>query len=373
MQAHQEETARVGIDSLLAGEQRYNDTYNADALIEAHGNELRYNKSLGWLVYDGTRWQADAEYAVVELAKQTLQQMLWRAADIPDSKARGALLAHINRSLNYDGLRYMVNAAKSDPRIRAKVEDFDADPWLLNVRNGTIDLRTGELNSHSPWDYITQLAPVKYDPDARSEEWEDFVLWAAGDREDLRDYLQMALGYSLTGTTGEKVFFYAYGNGNNGKTTLLEAVKYAMGDYADAVPIETVISKGGVSGDQTRDNVALVGKRFIIAIEPDAGQAFKMGRIKQITGGDSLPAKPLYKEQFSFTAQLKLWVGGNYKPSVPDSGNAAWSRIRLIPFDNSVSDDQKDQDKPRRLREAAPAILAWLVEGSCGGRQQGDW
>ena len=249
-------------ESILAGEHQYNDTYNANALIEQHGNQIRYVKGWGWLAWDGKRWERDADDRVIQFAKTTIQQMMFQAAKLTDRNAQWELMKHIRRSLDYPRLTAMVKLAQSDQRIRMRPEDFDKHPMRFNAQNGTIDLYTGELLPHDPNDFITQLDGCAYDPEERSELWEGLVLWASGGLEDLRDYLQRALGYSLTGKTGEKVFFFCYGaEGNNGKSTLLEAVKYFMGDYGLAVATETVLSKGGVGGSQTRDNRALEGKR----------------------------------------------------------------------------------------------------------------
>lgn len=355
-----------------AGEPQYNDTYNANALIEHFGDQLRYVKGWGWLAWDGKRWERDAEHRVRELAKTTLQQMTWEASKIEDRQVRGTLLKHLNRSLDYPRLTAMVALAESDERIRARMEDFDRDPMLLNAANGAIDLRTGKLRPHDPADRLTQLTPIEYTPDAPSETWEQFILETAAGRDDLRNYLQAALGYTLTGLTSEKVFFLCFGaQGDNGKSTLLEAVLYVMGEYGLAVAPETILSKNGVSGDQTRDNVNLQGKRYVIAVEPDEGTQFRMGRIKQLTGSDTLPARKLYREAFHFQPALKLWLAANNRPNVPESGNAAWARVKMIPFDNHVPKEQQDKDLKYKLQEAAPAILAWMVQGCLRWQKDG--
>jgi putative DNA primase/helicase len=353
-----------GFEVLDSTEQTFNDTMNADALIARYGDRIRYVRGWGWLAYDGTRWEKDAEADVIEFAAETMRALGKWAFDLPNSDTRKRLLAHANRSLDMRDLSNMVKRAESDRRVRAKVEDFDRDPMKFNCLNGTLDLATGTLQPHNSADYITHQSGVEYDASARSARWEEFVLWAAKGREDLYDYLQRALGYSLTGKTSEKAFFFCYGpSGDNGKNTLLEAVKYVMGSYGITVPIETIISKQGASGDVSRDNVALIGKRFIVASEPEEGQRFKMGRLKVLTGSDSMPAKALYKEAIDFVPVLKIWLSANNQPTVPENGDAAWQRIKTIPFDAKIAKDRINRKLGEDFREDASAILTWLVTG----------
>lgn len=355
--------AQQPIDLPRTSDHKYNDSDNANDLIALYGDQIRYVKGWGWLAWDGQRWERDADDQVMELAKKTLRQLLWDAASMPDY-ARSARISHLCRSLDTRNLKAMVDNAQTDPRIRKQVADFDKDPWLFNAQNVTVNLKSGETHEHSPEDHITKVAACDYDPEAHSEEWEKFILWASKNRENLRDYLQKALGYSLSGSIGDKSFFYCFGGGDNGKTTILEVVAHIMGDYAGSVPIESVISKGGVSGNEIRENVQLVGKRLIIATEPDAGQSFRIARIKSITGGDSLTAADLYQSRYNFVPILKLWIGGNHKPNVPDNGDAAWNRLRLVPFDNQIEREKRDEGKKARLQTTeAAGILAWLVRG----------
>lgn len=361
----QQETSEP-IELLLASQQRYNDTFNALKLVEMYGDVIRYNKNWGWIAWDGQRWEVDAEDLVIERATQTLEKLGVQALQLADKQERGALLAHVNRSLDYNKLTSMVKRARSHDCIKSKVTDFDTGRSLFNAQNGTIDLQTGDLHAHNPADMITRVSPTPYDPEARSTVWDEFLQWVTRNDKQLADYLQRVAGYTLTGLSSEKCMFVCYGpGGNNGKTTLLEALRYTMGqDYAIAVAPETVTLKGGISGDQTRDNVALVGKRLVTTVEPDAASRLNAGRIKQIRGGDTLPIKPLYHEAYDYKPELKLWMATNARLGVSETGNAMFESIREIPFDAHISREEVDKDLPRKLEEAAPAILAWAVKGA---------
>jgi putative DNA primase/helicase len=355
-------TQETAADLGSLGEGIYNDTWNAAQLIDRNGHHIRYVKGWGWLVYDGKRWERDADDAVVELVKETITAEFALVGEMKDSGDRKRLTLHLSRSLDYRRLVDAANAARSDRRVRMRPEQFDQRPWLFNCQNGTLDLQSGQLFDHDPKDYITQVAACDYDPDAQSDEWERFMDWVTVGRADLREYIQRALGYALTGLTREKAFWFAYGpQGDNGKTTLLEAVLHAVGDYGCSVGVETLL--GGREGSVSNDLAALNGKRFAIASEPDEGKTFRVGRLKQLTGSDTIKARFLNREFFEYKPVLKLWIAANNRPAVPESGDATWERFKVVPFDNHVSKADRDGALGERLRKAAPAILAWLVQG----------
>lgn len=301
---------------------RYTDTANAERLLERHGDKLRFVPEWGWLVWDGKRWRRDASGQVMELAKETIRNLRDEAVSVVDSRRREELERHANGSEARAKLYAMVDLARTDPRVVRSVEDFDTDPFLFNVQNGTLDLRTGEPKDHDPNDHITKLSPATWDPKAHSEVFEAFLeSITCGDR-DLATYLQEALGYSLTGDTREKGFFFCYGpNGNNGKSTLLEAFLYLMGDYGTTIDPQALMA--GNSTDRRNVYAGLVGARFVLGNEPEDGQRLAMGEIKRLTGRDTIRGRYLYKDDFSFVPQLKLWLAANDRPDVRDASDAA--------------------------------------------------
>jgi putative DNA primase/helicase len=362
----QQQSARQPIDlvdTMLERELLFNDTTNANQLIAANGDKIRYVKGWGWMVYDGKRWKRD-EGAVIALARETMQRLGADALKIENRQERYAKMNHYSRSLNRRNLQDMVTVAQSDKRIRAEADDFDTNPYLFNAQNGTIDLRTGELLDHDPEHLITQIAACDYDPDAWDETYADFVMWVANGRQDLHGYLQEALDYSLTGLTGEKCMFMCYGpEGDNGKSVLLEGFNDMMGDYGAPTDIGIVLSRGDKTSGPTPDLAALAGKRFVVASETEGGQAWRISQLKRITGGDTITASFKYENPFEFTPQFKIWLGTNSKPEVREGGKAVWERLKLIPFDNRIARDKRDVKLREKLKEAAPAILAWAVEG----------
>src|SRR5690606_8207541 len=175
------------------------------------------------------------------------------------------VLRFANSSENRSRLESMIVLAQSRPGIPARPEDFDADPWLLNVNNGTLDLRTGELRDHRREDLITKIVPVDYKPDAECPRWESFIHEIMDGDEELIRYLQKAVGYSLTGDISEQAFFFLHGAGSNGKSVFLSTIKTLMGDYGQQAPSSLLLLKKGegVPNDVAR----LKGARFVSTTE----------------------------------------------------------------------------------------------------------
>lgn len=353
---------------------KYTDLGNAERLVERHGEKLRYVPQWGWLVWDGKRWQRDETGQVMEFAKEMVSNLRREAAETRVPGRGDELWKHARSSESRMRLQAMVELARSDPAVVRTVDDFDKNPWLFTCQNGTLDLHDGTLHPHDPQDHIMKLAPVNYDPDARSEDWEQFLADVFEGDQDLIAYMQRAVGYSLTGSVREPAFFIPWGAGRNGKSTFFRAVTRVLGDYAKDTPVQTFMRKQ-FSGGATNDQAALAGARLITASEPEANQTLDIGLVKRITGGDPITARFLNKEFFTYTPQAKVWMATNHKPSIPENTTAVWARIKLIPFTVSFY-GREDKTIEARLEAAKEAILAWAVQGcrdwQCNGLNDPD-
>jgi putative DNA primase/helicase len=345
---------------------RRTDVGNAQRLVAAFGHAMRYCAPWKrWLVWDGGRWARDDRQRVREYAKTVTRDMLHEAADLPAGDRQRALVEYALRSQKADRLRAMIELAQSDPTLAMVPGDFDADPWLLNVDNGTIDLRSGQLREHRRADLITKLAPVTYDPAATSDVWTRFLADAMQENAALIAFLQRCVGYSLTGTTGEEVLFFLLGPEASGKSTFAEAIKATFGDYARTTDFETFLQKKGDRGIPN-DIAALAGARLVVSIEMADGKHLAEGLVKHLTGGDTVSARFLFGEFFDFIPQFKLWLAANDAPRVRHSDRAIWRRILRIPFEHTVPEAARDPAIKATLKDPArggPAILAWAVAG----------
>ena len=358
---------------------RLTDTGNAERFVAQHGDDVRYDfTASGWFIYDGMRWRGDDVGHVIELAKQTARSIYADVAGEPDPKQRRALSKWAAASESDSKVKALLSLARSSVPVRR--HELDADPWLLNVLNGTLDLRTAELRGHDRDDLITKLAPVEYEAEKNQHDaesfpdtgWERFVEQAAPDPE-LRAFLQRACGYALTGDTGEQVLFFIHGPTASMKSTFLEAVKATMGDYALTADFDTFLARRDV-GRPRNDIARLAGSHMVVSIEVEEGKRLAESLVKMLTGGDTVSARKLYQEAFEFRPTFKLFLAANDTPRIRDSDAALWRRIRRIPFEQSLPLEKRDPQVKARLTDTAlsgPAILKWLVEGCLAWQRDG--
>jgi putative DNA primase/helicase len=352
----------------------YTDSGNAERIVARHGSDLRYcHPQKTWYVWDERRWTPDRQGRLMELAKTIARALYAEAAGIEKDADRKACAEFARKCESTDRKKAALVSAQSEPGIPVMPEQFDADPFLLNCLNGTVDLRTGDLNPHRREDLITKLCPARYEPAARSDLWERFLDDATGGDQELRDFLQRAVGYSLTGDVSEEVLFFVHGPGRSGKSTFMEAIKATLGDYAKSADFESFVQRNQ-PGAVRNDIAELAGRRFVVSIEVDDGKKLAEGLVKLLTGGDTVRARFLYQEAFDFVPQFKLWLAANHAPKVKHDDSAMWRRILRIPFEHVVPKEKCDPTVKARLKnveDCGPAILAWAVEGCLRWRERG--
>lgn len=359
-----------------------NDIGNANRLILHHGAALRFVIGIGWHTWDGRRYEFDpAIVAARKLAHETVRTMTLQALDIraaseKQAKSKTQLIKFAIGSGNTSKINGMLTQA--EPHLAATADLLDADPWMLNCLNGTVDLRTLELRPHTQSDLLTKLVPIAYDPVAACPIWERFVSEIFGGDAQMVDFLQRSLGYSLTGITTEQLVFILHGSGSNGKSVLLETIAAVLSDYAQQCPSDTFVSND--KGSHIPNDIArLVGSRFVSIVETEQDRKLAEGLVKQATGGDRLVARFLHKEWFEFTPKFKLWMATNHKPRVRGNDNAIWRRLRLLPFlitfadPEEAKDDQpiKDRGLKNKLMNELPGILNWMIRGCIMWQNEG--
>jgi putative DNA primase/helicase len=258
---------------------------------------------------------------------------------------------------------------EAEPHLIVTVDQLDREPYLLNFKNGTVDLRTGEIRPHNPEDLITKSVPHCYQPAAACPRFLQFIRRVL---PGLEDYLQKALGYSLTAVTSEKAVFVCHGGGNNGKTTLLATVREVVGDYyAVLLQIDTLMARAADNNSQA-DLADLRGARFVMTSETEENQRLAEGRLKRITQGlGRIKAVRKYENPIEFTETHKLWMDCNHKPLVRGNDQALWNRLHLIPFDVTIPADEIDRDLPAKLLAESEGILAWMVAGAVRWHSEG--
>jgi putative DNA primase/helicase len=346
---------------------------NAERLIDRHGVDLRHSAGLGWLVWDGQRWRRDEDGGAMRRMKDTVRAMWDELKEIEDEKLQASFFSFVRSSENERRLNAALKLAETETAVVVSSDAFDADPFLLTVGNGTIDLRTGELHPHKRENLVTRASPVTYLPRAQSQLWQDFLERITGGDPALEVFLQRAVGYSLTGDTSEEKLFFAHGPAATGKSTFLEAVKGVLGDYATTTDFETLLKRKGDRGIPN-DIARLAGMRLVASVEVDEGKHLAAGLVKQLTGGDTIAARFLRKEFFEFTPRFKLWLAANDRPQVSATDSGMWRRILQIPFTVEIPEGERDPLIKQQLTnnpEIKTAILAWAVEGCLAWQREG--
>jgi len=346
------------------------DIGNGKRLVARHGQILHYCYPWSrWLIYDDRRWLKDDLGEIDRLGKDTVQAMYVEAAQIPDQKQREAIAQHALRSESEAKRKAMISSAQSESGIPLLPEHLDQDPWLFNVLNGTIDLRTGELRPHRREDLITKLAQVIYDATAECPTWWNFLERIFDRNFDLILFLQKAVGYALTGITWEQCLFFLYGLGANGKSTLIEIIQALLSDYATRTSTETFLAKKG--NTIPNDVAALRGARFVSAVEVEAGRRLAEVLVKEMTGGDRLSARFMRAEWFEFKPEFKIFLAANHKPVIRGTDWAIWRRIHLIPFKVQIPREEQDKQLPEKLKRELSGILNWAIDGCFQWQHEG--
>ncbi len=341
---------------------------NAERMVYHFGVDLRYVGDWeSWFVWDRRRWQRDRTGAVMRHAKATAR-LIEKEIDVsPDEQAK-----HIRKwsldSENQGRLRAMIGLAASEPGVPVVPERLDGDPYLLNVRNGTLDLRTGTLLPHRREHLITKLAKVAYDPRAQCPTWKTFLSQIMDGNERMIGFIKRALGYSLTGDVGAHVFFVLYGAGRNGKSTLLLTLQHLMGDYSRQAAPDLLIDSG--KGDNSSPGRAaalasLQGARLVVASETESGGRLAEAAVKAMTSGDKISAKFMGQNWFEFDPTHHIFLATNHRPKIKGSKAdlGIWEKIKPIPFNVTISREKRDRTLPARLLGELPGILNWCMEG----------
>ena len=338
------------------------DLGNAERLVARHGGSLRYASALGWLAWDGRRWKRDA--AAAERCAKDTARSIWGEVAAADPEQRTPLIKHAQQSEAAQRISATLQLARSDRGIEVDPATLDSNAWSLNLLNGTLDLRRRELMAHDPADRITRLAPVEYDPQAACPRWERFLARVSAGDEGLRQFLQKSVGYALTAVSYEHVLFILWGAGRNGKSTFLETLRAVLGDYALNVGAETLGTSRRNAGGPSEDLARMAGVRFVTAAETEEGVQLAEALVKRITGGDRQTARlPYARSSFEFDPYGKIFLSTNHKPVIRGTDEGIWARVRLIPFTVRIPDSERDARLGEKLRNEAPGILNWALDG----------
>ena len=323
-----------------------------------------------WALWEGRRWMIDGANAVRERVKESIRAILTLIPQERDKKRQQKMLQLAHRYDNVDKIEKMLKYAQTDPRVLTSIKDYDQNPWLLNVANGTIDLQTGNLLVPQRDHMITKVIEIQYDAHASAPTWAAFLDRIMREHADVIPFLRRAVGYTLTASTREHLFFVLYGTGRNGKSTFVEAIMAMLGEYAQASNPETWLRQSGGRGAEP-DIARLPGVRLVSTAEIGEGRALDEARVKALVAGDTITTRNLYQSAFDFVPACKLWISTNHAPQIKGNDEGMWRRVCLVPFDQTISYDEMDRDLPNKLRNELPGILTWAVQGCLEWQRDG--
>jgi putative DNA primase/helicase len=342
------------------------DLGNMERLINLHGENFRYCEGPDiFYVWNGKYWES-GNHLVKELAKTIPATMYAKLTRITDDEKKKEVFRWIMTSENNNRLTAMVELAKSDPRIHTFPDHYDKDLYALNCRNGTVDLRNGQIRPHNREDYITRIIDRDYIPNLKSEVWETFIKKIIPD-EATRNFVWQAIGYSANGIQNEQTVIFCYGEGKNGKSTLLNSCRVVLGPYGfevePSVFMQRKYGRDSKSPDEEIGN--LHRKRFVTATELEENETLAVNLLKRASGGEELTCNMKYAHSFKFKPEFTLWMSGNHQPKIIDRTNSTWRRLRLIPFQQEIPENERIKGYADILiNQHGNAILSWIVAGA---------
>jgi putative DNA primase/helicase len=327
---------------------------------ERHAHDLRYVDAWSkWLYWDGRRWLFDETLQAFDLARWVCREAAAKCTKpkVATGLASAKTVAAVER------------LAKADRRLAATVDQWDADPWLLNTPAGVVDLRTGRSRLNRSDDYMTKITGISPNASSSVSTWLQFLDRITAGDTALIAFLQRLVGYALTALTLEHALFFFFGTGANGKTTFINAITCCAGDYHRTAPIETFTDSKNER--HPTDLARLRGARLVTAVETEEGRRWAESKIKALTGGDKVAARFMRQDFFEFTPQFKLIIAGNHKPGLRSVDEAIRRRLHLIPFAITIPLAERDVDLAEKLKEELPGILAWMIQGCLDWQKHG--
>ena len=354
-------------DGGVVGMRTLSDTGNGRRFVDTFGVAVRYSEGLGWFNWNGSYWKPDVEgLEMQELAKNLAPVIASEVTKYPNPDDSSKVVDWAKLSKSNARIKSAIDNANSDRRIRVAVDQWDANPHMLGVLNGVVDLRSGELLKNRPDLYITRRAPVAYTPGLSNVRWQQFIDFATGGDKEYQEWLQKAAGYSLTGLSKYDLMFLVYGPAGSGKNTFVEAIVKCLGTEQYAWPFDSSIlasGDGNANGSDLYHWAELRGRRLVWVDELPDSERLKENSVKKLTGSSEISARSPGERPFTFKGQAKLWISTNHRPIITD--DAMWRRIRPIPFTKVPENPDPDlKDYIFDPEGALPAVLSWAVEGA---------
>ncbi|MBU3111976.1 phage/plasmid primase, P4 family [Clostridium lacusfryxellense] len=362
----------------------FSDVGNAERLMAIYGKNIRYNPvRRSWLLWSSKHWEFDFVGKIEGLSRKVIRKLQTEGDDITleglpydeqdkKEKLKQSIKKYVLRSESDGKIKAMVNQAMTQNSLI--ITETDKNNYLLNIKNGTLNLKTGLLEKHDRRNFCTKVIDVEYDPKTQCPNWTSFINKIFMEDQELINYIQKSVGYSMTGDANLQCFYILHGNGANGKGTFIKTIMRFLGDYSDSLDAKSIMEKMGDEG--TREEIAgLLGKRFVSVNEMKGSKSFDEGLLKSMTSGadETVKVRNLYESSFNLKPTFKLWMSTNHMPKINNDDDGIWRRIRKIPFKYKFVDGDKDVNFfENKLLPEMPGILNWAIEGCLKWQQEGE-
>jgi putative DNA primase/helicase len=340
------------------------DTGFAELIASVNAGTLHYNvNKQAWMVWEGYWWASDDSGLITQKAIEAARLLRESARTLEDDDDQIEVRKYALKIQNKSKIDSAIAICKTLPHVSTKEEEWDTKPFLVGVHNGVVDLTTGEILNGDPSDKISLHLHVDYVPDAKAPRWSRFLDEIFEGDEQVINFIQRAVGYSLTSDISEQCLFLLVGGGANGKSVFLQTLRTMFGSYGTVTPFTTFLRQT-LGASSSNDIAGLSGKRFVIGSEANQSSTFDEGRIKSITGGEAISARFLHQEFFEFTPICKIWLGVNHLPNVRDDSDGFWRRVKQVTFPRQFTEEDRDPHLSEKLLEELPGILSWAVDGA---------
>ncbi len=339
---------------------------NSVRFYEQWKDTLRFNHNRGkWMIWDGTKWNLDEKDKHERYMDETVMKLKIEASQEKNGGKKKELYKWSLKSQSASTFYNSIKMAKGRNGFATLESDYNKHNHLFNLANGTYDLRDNVFKTpHQREDMITNIVDAEYKPDEdMGVAWDLFLATVFDDNQELIDFVQRAVGYTMNGNVSEEVLFFCYGTGKNGKSIFFNVLDKMFGDYGMKIGADTLMQRQneGISNDLAR----IVGHRLVVSSELPESRRLNEEKVKDLTGHDKITARFLRQEFFDFFPTHTLWMYGNHKPIIKGTDEGIWRRILIIPFTVTISDDERrpaDEIMDELMNEKS-VILNWMIEG----------
>lgn len=298
-------------------------------------------------------------------------------------KKHNALISELCKKLKSTGFKNNVMRESQELFYDCNfIEKIDNNPYVLCFQNGIYDFEQKKFRNGNPDDYCMKCTNQMYLELSETKHAKHIdeikkFMYSLFPIKELEDYMWSHLASSLMGINKDHAFHIYTGSGSNGKSILTDFMTKCLGDYQEQVPITLITQKRNSIGGTSSEVARLHGVRYAVMQEPTKGDRINEGIMKEITGGDPITARHLFKDAFTFKPMFKLVVATNHLFDIKSNDDGTWRRIRVCDFKSKFKDkvDENDKNEPfqfkkdynldKKLKIWAPYFLSMLVKKCC--------